>query len=455
MTRSDQEAVMDMKSGLAQEAGPMFRLAWPVIISELGWMAMAIVDTVMVGQLGPEAIGAVGIGNVVFFSVAIFGIGLLLGMDTIVSQSFGAGELEDCHRSLVQGAYLALAVSLPLMALVGVCIGQLPRAHLEPKVQELVTSYLTIQNWSMPFLLVFFALRRYLQSLNLTVPILVALVVANLANLGGNWIFVYGRLGMPALGVAGSSYSTLISRVAMLVFLGAYALIRSARADDGLLRVSLRVDPRRQSDLIRLGFPTAIQLTLEVFVFGVAALLAGQFAADALAAHEVVLQIAGTAFMVPLGVSSAAAVRVGQAIGRKDPQGAARSGWTALLLGAGFMAMSGLTMLTFPRTLLGVFTTSSGVIAVARSILVAAAVFQIFDGLQIVGSGALRGLGETRVPMFATLCAHWAIGLPIGYVMAFPLGWGVIGLWIGLTSGLVVAGILILAAWMWRVRHLA
>jgi len=439
---------------LADEIGPMLHLALPVVISELGWMAMSIVDTVMVGPLGAEAIGAVGIGNIVFFSVAIFGIGLLLGMDTLVSQSFGAGDLADCHRSLIQGVYLALAVSVPLIAIVSASISLLPWAHLEPKVQELAVPYLTIQNWSLAPLLVFFALRRYLQSLNLAVPILVALGVANLANLLGNYIFVYGRFGMPAMGVSGSAWSTLVSRVAMLAFLAIYTVIRSARVRDGLLRVSLALDPRRLRELLRLGMPTAWQLTAEVAVFGAAALLAGQFSADALAAHEVVLQIAGTAFMVPLGVSSAGAVRVGQAIGRKDPDGAARSGWTALLIGAGFMGVSGLTMLIAPEAILGVFTKSSGVMAVARTILVAAAVFQVFDGLQVVGSGVLRGLGETRIPMFATLVAHWAIGLPIGYVMAFPMGWGVLGIWMGLASGLVAAGAMLLVAWAWRVRRL-
>lgn len=441
-------------AGLAVEIRPMMRLALPVVLSELGWMAMGVVDVVMVGRLGPEAIGAAGIGNIVFFSIAIFGIGLLLGMDAVVSQSFGAGDVPDCHRSLVQGVYLALAVSVPLMALTAVAIRLLPWAKIPPTVQALATPYLAIQNLSLAPLLVFFALRRYLQGMNLAMPVLVALGVANGANLFGNWVLVHGHLGFPALGVAGSAWATLASRVAMLAFLAIYIVIHASRTRNGLLQASLRFDAARTHVLIKLGLPSAIQLTLEIAVFCVAALLAAKLGEIPLAAHEIVLQVAGVAFMVPLGVSSAGAVRVGQAIGRHDSRGASRSGWTALALGAGFMAVSGLAMLLASGPILRIFTDETPVIATARSLLVAAAIFQVFDGLQVVGSGNLRGLGETRIPMVATLAAHWAIGLPIGYVMAFPMRWGVMGLWVGLASGLVSAGVMLLAAWTWRVRRL-
>lgn len=448
------DASASREAGLAVEIRPMMRLALPVVLSELGWIAMGVVDVMMVGGLGPEAIGAAGIGNIVFFSIAIFGIGLLLGMDTVISQSFGAGDVRDCHRSLVQGVYLALAVSVPLMALTAIALGILPKANIPPTVQALATPYLAIQNLSLAPLLVFFALRRYLQGMNLALPVLVALGVANVANLFGNWVFVYGRLGCPALGVAGSAWATLASRVAMLAFLAIYALMHAARTRNGLLQASLRFDAARMRLLIQLGLPTAIQLTLEIAVFCAAALLAAKLGEIPLAAHEIVLQVAGVAFMVPLGVSSAGAVRVGQAIGRNDPRGASRSGWTALGLGAGFMALSGLTMLLASGPILSIFSDERQVLATARSLLIAAAVFQVFDGLQVVGSGILRGLGETRIPMYATLAAHWAIGLPIGYVIAFPMRWGVIGLWIGLASGLVAAGVMLLAAWVWRVRRL-
>ena len=197
--------------------------------------------------------------------------------------------------------------------------------------------------------------------------------------------------------------------------------------------------------------PAAVHLVLEMTVFGAAAILAGRLGSTAIAAYEVVLTVAGTAFMVPFGVSSAGAIRVGQAIGRKDPAGAARSGWMAMAMGAGFMAVSGLTMLVLPGPILGRFTTDPAVLATARSLLVAAAVFQVFDGLQVVGAGVLRGAGETRVPMYVNLVAHWAIGLPLGYLLAFPAKLGALGLWIGLAGGLIAAGLALLMAWTRRV----
>lgn len=440
-----------LASGLAMEVGPMLALALPVVVSELGWMAMGLIDTMMVGGLGAEAIGAVGIGNVVFFGVAIFGIGLLLGMDTLVSQSFGAGDAADCHRSLVQGVYLALIVSAPMMGFVAAVIPLLRRSGIDPSVLELAIPYLRIMNWGLPPLLVYSAVRRYLQGMNLAWPIMAALAAANLANWFGNWVLVSGRLGFPAMGVAGSGWATVASRVSMLGFVILYAVWHGAKYRTGLLHVSLRPDLGRIVRLARLGLPSGAQLTLELLVFVAAALLAGKIGPDALAAHEVVLQIAGTAFMVPLGISSAAAIRVGQAIGRGDRAGAVRSGWTALALGAGVMSISGLLMLLAPGPMLGIFTADTSVLAAARSLLIAAAVFQVFDGLQVVASGALRGAGETKIPMLANLVAHWAIGLPIGYAMAFPAAWGVLGLWIGLASGLIAAGILLLVAWIRQV----
>jgi MATE family multidrug resistance protein len=276
--------------------------------------------------------------------------------------------------------------------------------------------------------------------------------VANLANWFFNWVLVYGHLGFPALGVAGSSWSTFISRLAMMGFLAGYVVVHGIKTNNGLVQTSLRFNFARIRELVRLGLPTALQLTLEVVVFGVAAVLAGRLGKNPLAAHEIVLQIAGTAFMVPLGVSSAGAVRVGQAIGRKDPAAASRSGWTAIALGAGFMAISGLTMLFASELMLSRFTTDPNVMTTAKTLLIAAAIFQVFDGIQVVGSGTLRGLGETQIPMYATLTAHWIIGLPIAYFMAFPAGHGVVGIWIGLCSGLVTAGLLLLAAWFWKVK---
>ena len=432
----------------------MLRLALPVVGSELGWMSMGAVDTMMVGRLGPEAIGAVGIGNVVFFSVAIFGIGLLLGLDTLVSQAFGAGRIADCHRSLVQGGYLALAITAPTVGLTLMASSGLAWAGIDPGVTRAAAGYLEIMAWGVPPLLLYSAIRRYSQGMGRVAPIMAALVLANLANVLGNWVLIEGRLGAPALGVRGSGWATVIARVVMLAVVAGDAWRHGRRSRSGWTAVSLRPDGPRLGALLALGWPAAVHVTLEVAVFALAGLLAGRLGRDALAAHEVVLQVASMAFMVPLGVSSAGAVRVGQALGRGSLADARRAGWMALALGAGFMAASGLTMLAVPGPILGVFTRDLRVTAIAGSLLTAAAIFQVFDGLQVVGSGILRGAGQTRIPMYVNLLAHWGVGLPIAYLLSVTMRWGVLGVWVGLSAGLILAGVVQVAAWGWVVSRL-
>jgi len=438
--------------GLAAEVGPMLRLAVPVVLAELGWMAMGLVDLVMVGRLGPTAIGAVGIGNVLFIAATIVGIGLLLGLDTVVSQAFGAGDRETCHRALVQGLYLTLALSPPLMALIWTGSGLLGAWGVDPAVIPQAAAYLDVIGWSVPFLLLFTAVRRYLQAMNVVVPIAVALVVANLANLVGNWVLVYGRLGVRPMGVVGSGWATFLARGSMFAIVAGAAFRHDARGGTGLRRTPLAVDWDLIRRLLALGWPAAMQLALEIGVFAVATVRAGRLGAVALAAHEIALSVCSLTFMVPLGISAAGSVRVGQALGRGDPAASVRGGWAALLLGTGFMAGSALILTLFRRAIFGVFTADAGVLAVGVPLLVIAGLFQVCDGLQVVATGVLRGSGDTRTPMIVGVLAHWALGLPIAGSLAFAAGWGVFGLWIGLATGIVVTGVALLLAWTHKVR---
>ncbi len=424
-------------------------LAWPVVLAELGWMAMGVVDLVMVGRLGPEAIGAVGLGNITYFAIEVFAMGVLLGLDSVISQAFGAKQIADCNRWLVQGIYVALMASVPTMLGVTLLVPWLPSWGLAPEVVTPAATYLSILNWGTPPLLLYFVIRRYLQAMNVVRAVTVTLIAANVLNLVGNWVLIGGHWGLPALGVAGSAWATNISRLAMFLTLLVVAVVHSLKAGTGLLRVPLGPNWAWIGRLLVLGAPIAAQFGLEVGVFGAAALLAGRLGPTALAAHEVVLNVASVTFMVPLGISSAGSVRVGQAIGRGDPLGAARAGWVALGIGACFMMLAGLTFLLIPRSILSVFTDEAQVIRIALPLLGIAAMFQLFDGLQVVAGGALRGTGETQVPMYVNLASHWTIGLPIGFVLGFPLGWGVFGLWIGLALGLICAGGSLLFSW-WR-----
>jgi multidrug resistance protein, MATE family len=430
----------------------MFALAFPVVIAELGWMTMGMVDTLMVGRLGPEAIGAVGLGSALFIAIGIFAMGMLLGLDTLVSQSFGAGRLDECHRWLIHGVALSVLLTIPTTLLLFWVSANLDRWGMNPDVLRLMRPYLDAIAWSTLPLLVYFALRRYLQGLGVVRPIMVTLIVANLMNLAGNWLLIYGNLGAPALGVAGSAWATVLARITMAASLFVVIVRRERHRHPGLMDTPLSIEAARLRQLVALGAPAAGQLTLEVGVFAMASALAGRMLPASLAAHQIALNLAGFTYMVPLGVASAGAVRVGQAIGRRDAAGAARAGWTALLFGVVFMSVAAIAFVAIPRPLIGAFTTDTRVLEIGIALLAVAAVFQLFDGLQAVGTGVLRGLGETRLPMLWNLAGHWFIGLPIAYLLAFHFGFGVIGLWWGLSSGLIICGVALLIVW-WRRIH--
>ncbi len=432
----------------------MLALAGPVVLAEIGWVTMGIVDTIVVGPIGPTAIGAVGIGSILFLALAIFGMGMLLGLDTLVAHAFGAGRLDECHRWLLHGLTLSLLLA-PVLTVAGlVGIAALPRCGLRPEVLALTVPYLHVIVWSLLPLLLYASFRRYLQALGIVTPITVALVTANLINAGAAWALVYGHLGLPAMGTTGSAVATLVSRIYLAAALLASVISADRRHHVGLRSVSWRPASKRLMRLVRLGLPAAVQVTLEMGVFAAASALAGRLDPVSLASHQIALNLASLTFMVPLGLASAGAVRVGQAVGRHDPRGAVRSGWMALAIGTAFMSTAALVFVVAPRPLIGLFSSSEAVFAVSRRLLLIAAMFQLFDGLQGVSTGVLRGLGDTRTPMLTNLAGHWLLGLPVGYALCFWWRWGVIGLWIGLSIGLIVIGSALLLVWRRRIAAL-
>ncbi len=432
----------------------MLALAGPVVLAEIGWVTMGIVDTIVVGPMGPSAIGAVGIGSILFLALAIFGMGMLLGLDTLVSHAFGAGRLDECHRWLLHGLMLSLLLA-PVLTLAGLAgIALLPRCGLQPVVLALTVPYLKVIVWSLLPLLLYASFRRYLQALGIVAPVSVALVTANLINAGAAWALVYGHLGLPAMGTTGLAVATLVSRIYLAAALLASVVSADKRHHVGLRSVSWRPATKRLMRLVRLGLPAAVQVTLEMGVFAAASALAGRLDPVSLASHQIALNLSSLTFMVPLGLASAGAVRVGQAVGRHDARGAARSGWMALAIGTAFMSSSALVFIVAPRPLIGLFSSSQAVFAVSRRLLLVAAMFQLFDGLQGVSTGVLRGLGDTRTPMLVNLAGHWLLGLPVGYALCFWWMWGVLGLWVGLSVGLIVIGSTLLFVWQRRIATL-
>ena len=430
----------------------MLRLAAPLALTELGWMVMGIVDTIMAGRLNATAVGAGSLGNMLFFPIAICGTGLLLGMDTLVAQSFGAGDPRECRRSLVNGVWLALAISPVVCAVLLALIPAMRAAGVNPEVFAQFGPYLVGLLWGVPGLLLTAAFRRYLQAINLVKPMLIAIIAANLLNVAGDWALMFGHWGAPALGLEGSAYSTSISRFAMAA-IGAGAIVWEERRSGGLLwRIAWRPNISRIWHLLRLGVPAAGQILFEGLVFSLVTVWAARLDAASLAAHSVAIQVISTTFMVPLGISSAAAVRVGQAIGRGDTRGAGIAGWTALGISAVFMGSAAVVMFVAPGAIVRLFIPDPAVISIGAVLLRLSALFELFDGFQTVATGALRGLGDTRTPMIAHLCGYWAVGVPAGYLLCFPEHWGAPGIWTGLTAALILIGAMLLAAWGREIR---
>ncbi|HEX8031941.1 MAG TPA: MATE family efflux transporter [Vicinamibacterales bacterium] len=443
-----------MRPSIRSEFLPMLNIAVPVVMAELGWMTMGVVDTAMVGPLGPQAISAAGVGTAMHMGFTVFGMGLLLGLDTLVSQAFGRRDIRDCHRWLFDGLTLAAIMAIPVMAVCGVVWWAIPSLGFYPEVKPLLRAYFGIVVLSTPFLLLYAACRRYLQGMHVVTPLMFALVTANLINAGLNWVFIYGHLGLPAMGVSGSALATLFARIYMLgVLVIAVWWYDKQRTGESLWNVDRGFDRGRLTRLLKLGLPAASQVAAEVGVFVLATALSGTLDPISSAAHQIALNMSGVAFMIPLGLSSAGAVRVGHAVGSGDRARAAAAGWTAILLVVMVMVVSGLTFILVPEHLIGAFSSNELVLSVGASLLFLAAVFQLFDGIQVVITGTLRGLGDTRTAMIVTLIAHWLLGLPVSYVLCFVLGWGVWGLWIGLTLGLIVAGVILFSIWTMKIRH--
>jgi multidrug resistance protein, MATE family len=439
---------------IAEEVRPMLHLAIPLVLAELGWMFMGTVDTMMVGRLPDSAIaiGAVSLGSILYYAVAIFGTGLMLGLDTLVSHSYGAGDVEDCHCSLVNGIYLSLALAPVLMGLVWLCEPILHSLQIDPAVVGQTIPYLRALNWGTLPLMMYFVFRRYLQGMNLAKPVMFSLVSANIVNFVGNWIFIYGHWGVREMGTTGSGWSTSIARVYMAGVLLLYCLYYDHRNKTGLREASRLPHFPRVWKLLSLGFPAAVQYGFEVAVFAVATAAIGKLGAVPLASHQIALNTAGMTYMVPLGISAAAAVRVGQALGRRDAHGASRAGWTAIALGAGFMACMAIAFWTVPYYIVRMYTPDQAVIRAASALLFVAAFFQLFDGLQTVATGALRGAGDTRTAMICHLVFYWLIGLPLGYYLCFRGGLGAPGMWMGLSLALILIGSALM--YFWRRKEL-
>ncbi len=414
-------------------------------------MLMGVVDSIMVGRLSAEGLGAVALGNVYFFAAGVFGMGLLMALDPLVAQAVGAEDEPAIARAVQRGLLIAVALSLPCSFLL-LFAEPVLRAVGQPDVLARGAS---VYAWCLiPGILPFYGfivLRQTLQARELMRPIVLTIVGANLVNVFLNWILIYGRLGAPALGVAGSAWATTISRWLMLLALLALAWHEVRPHLMPVRREVFEWPPLAR--MLSLGAPIGLQYMMEYGVFGTVALLMGWLGTIPIAAHQIAINLASLTFMVPLGIASAAAVLVGHAVGRADLPGARRAARAALVCGVAFMATTALAMLVMPVPLARIYSRDAPVVALAAALLPIAGTFQIFDGLQVVSLGILRGLADTRAPFLIALLGFWLLGFPVSYALGFHRGLGAIGLWWGLVVGLAAVALLLLGRVRARLRR--
>ncbi|HEX7937584.1 MAG TPA: MATE family efflux transporter [Gemmatimonadaceae bacterium] len=417
-------------------------IAVPVVIVQVGMMFMGVVDTLMVGHVSASALAAAALGNLYFYNVIVVAMGTVMALDPIVSQAVGANDEVAVTRGVQRGVILAVVMGVPTMLLM-LTAGPVFTAFGQPAgVVPDATAFAHISALGViPFLL-FIVFRQVLQAVARLTPVVWTIIGANALNAGLNWVFIYGHLGSPPLGVRGSAIATVASRLSMALMLLALSWPHLRRYLMHFDRASFDLAPLGR--MLALGLPIGFQQFLEISAFGTIGLLTGKFGAEQVAAYQIALNMAALTFMVPLGVSAAASVRVGNAVGAGDAPRSRVAARQAYLLGIGFMSTTAILFLTLPEQLAGLYTRDATVIAIAGLLVPIAGVFQIFDGMQAVGAGVLRGLGDTRVPLVAMLTGYWLIGVPVSVWLGFYTNLGSVGLWWGFVAGLASVALFLL-----------
>jgi MATE family multidrug resistance protein len=444
----------------ADEMRQTLQLAGPVVAAQLAQTSMGFVDTIMVGRLGEEALAGVALGNTVFFFFLIVCLGVLQAVGPMVSQAHGAGEHTSIERSVRQGLWLGVVLAVPAVLLLWNIAPVLRLAGQPDATVTAAQGYLrAILGGFLPALW-FMALRSFVEGLARPLPVTIITFFGVALNVGANYVLMFGAWGIPALGLEGTGWASTL--VFWFLFM-ALALFVVRIEPFARYRVfsSLRTpDVAYFREIVRIGWPIGVSSGIESGLFVLTALMMGMLGTTPLAAHQVALQCAAFTFMVPLGVGIAGSVRVGQAVGRDRLDDARRAGYASMLLAGTFMVGAALLFWTAPNAIVGLYLDPSipgnaDVIALAVSLLGIAALFQVFDGVQVAAMGALRGLKDTRGPMIIALITYWGIGLSTGYVLGITLQWGAEGLWWGLVIGLAAAALLLSLRFRRRIRRVS
>lgn len=432
-------------------------LGIPLIGAQLAQLGINVTDVFIIGRLGTAELAAMVLASQYFFTLFIFGSGFSTAVVPLAAQAFARGDRMMVRRAVRMGLWVGIGFSVLAMPAIWHAEDVLILAGQDPHVAELAGDYLRVAGWGMFPALAFMVLRSFLSAVGQAGFILYATLVILVFNAALAYGLVLGHFGLPALGMLGASIVALSANVLGLLLTVFYIQrIEDLRAYELFVRF-WRFDGHMLWEVFRLGLPISLTILAEVSLFTVASLLMGWIGTVELAAHGIALQWASVAFMIPLGLAQAATVRVGVAVGAKDHLSLVRASWVVLLLGGGFSLVGGLIFAAFPRELAALYLDSSkadaaAVLSYAGGLVVIAGIFQLVDGLQAIAAGLLRGIKDTTVPMILALIAYWPIGFALAYVLAFPLGLGGTGVWLGFLFGLLAAAVLLLGRFVILVR---
>jgi MATE family multidrug resistance protein len=437
---------MPTRSAIVSEMRATVAVAGPLAAANLAQMAMGFTNMVMVGSLGSAALAAAGLGASLYFTIAMVCSGILTAVAPLAGHAIGAGDNRRAGRVAGAGLVLAALLAVPVVVALLMAGRLLVALGYEPALAAEIGHFLGAIAWAAPGFLGFAVLRSFLVAASHSRTVMIAVILCIPMNAGLNWILVFGHLGAPALGIAGSGCATAVIQWLMFTGLGSYAL-----AAPSLSRYRMRPSLRGWDEIgriLRLGLPIGGILGLEIGVFATTGILMGLLGADALGAHQLVMNCISVVFMVPLGIAQAATVRVAVALGSGVPQAARRAGIVALALGVAYMAIMAVVLVAAPRTITRIYVdidapANRGLVGIALYLLLIAAVFQIFDGMQAIAAGALRGYRDTAIPLLLAVVGYWGVGFAGGWLLAFPAGYGPIGLWSGLAVGLAAVALML------------
>ncbi|MDH5632673.1 MAG: MATE family efflux transporter [Gammaproteobacteria bacterium] len=430
---------------IKKEIQHILRLSTPLIIANVFQLGMGFVDTIMAGRISALDLAAVAMGSSLWVLVFLFMLGVFIAVSPIIAHHVGANKPERVAPVFQHALWFALLSSIPSIIAVRYVSGIMPWLSIDAAAIDITSKYLAAYSWGMPGVALFLALRFTNEGLGITRPIMVCQIIGFLLNIVGNYIFMFGHLGMPAMGAPGAGVSSaIVVWINAILLLGYVARSQRYRVYELFSRFS---SPRPEliREIVAIGFPIAMMLLMEVGMFSTISLLMGKLGVVSAAAHQVAINFASLTFMVPLGFGRAATIRVGNAMGAGDMIKARRSGYTAITMSLAVMIVFAALLISFPEQIVSIYSSDEHVAAVAIQLIIIAGLFQVFDGIQVAANGSLQGMKDTAIPAIITFIAYWVVGIPSGYYFGISHGMGAKGLWWGCILGLGVAAVLLLA----------